>query len=86
MFNLHILFSYIGFCIVQRPRQSDQLISVNNARRVRISIHYFTRSLKLLNTVNNNIMCGICFCSQIRSIHWMTPNAVNYVFVRIHWY
>lgn len=30
-------FGSIGFCIVQRPRQSDQLISVNSARRVRIS-------------------------------------------------
>lgn len=36
-----------GFCIVQRPRQSDQLISVNNARRVNIIFFFFVFHLKL---------------------------------------
>lgn len=43
-----VAFISIGFCIVQRPRQSDQLISVNNARRVRISFSTNTSSLSLL--------------------------------------
>lgn len=40
-----VKFFPLGYCIVQRPRQSDQLISVNNARRVCIThthIHTFT--------------------------------------------
>lgn len=64
--------------MVQRPRQSDQLVAVNNARRV--IEDFVEKKKKLFSNVKQNIL----FFFLARSTQWTMLNAVNYVFVQIH--
>lgn len=58
---------------MQRPRQSDQLISVNNARRVRITIIFCSKNTNIVSTFCKPIrarICVVCLCGASASILW----------------